>query len=89
MKDRFIGKSMNKKKIISMILVASMAVSTITFADIEQDVLNAQAKYEEYQKNIEIFDSILNDTTIMGDYFSEGLLNYLNSTQRTPNMSRF
>lgn len=41
---------MNKKKIISMILVASMAVSTITFADIEQDVLNAQAKYEEYQK---------------------------------------
>ena len=53
MKDRFIGKSMNKKKIISMILVASMAVSTITFADIEQDVLNAQAKYEEYQKNID------------------------------------
>lgn len=42
----------------------------------------------EYQKNIEIFDSILNDTTIMGDYFSEGLLNYLNYNQEPTNMSR-
>ena len=32
---------------------------------------------QEYDKNIDIFGRLLSHTTLMGDYFSEGLLNYL------------
>lgn len=32
---------------------------------------------KDYARDIEIFDRILSLTTVMGDYFSEGLINYL------------
>ena len=32
---------------------------------------------QEYERNIDIFSRLLSHTTLMGDYFSEGLLNYL------------
>jgi hypothetical protein len=32
---------------------------------------------QEYDKNIDIFGRLLSHTTLIGDYFSEGLLNYL------------
>ena len=43
---------MNNKKIISFLLAVGVVVSSfssVTFADVEEDVINAQAKYEEYQ----------------------------------------
>ena len=47
---------MNNKKIISFLLAVGVVVSSfssVTFADVEEDVINAQAKYEEYQKNVD------------------------------------
>ena len=47
---------MNNKRIISFLLAVGVVVSSIssvTFADVEEDVINAQAKYEEYQKNVD------------------------------------
>ena len=47
---------MNNKRIISFLLAVGVVVSSIssvTFADVEEDVINAQAKYEEYQKIVE------------------------------------
>ena len=47
---------MNNKKIISFLLAVGVVVSSfssVTFADVEEDVINAQAKYEEYQKSID------------------------------------
>ena len=47
---------MNNKRIISFLLAVGVVVSSIssvTFADVEEDVINAQAKYEEYQKSID------------------------------------
>ena len=32
---------------------------------------------KDYQKNIDVFDSLLTQSSIIGDYFSEGILNYL------------
>ena len=37
---------------------------------------------KDYTKNIDIFDSILSLTNIIGDYFSEGLTNYSTLTQQ-------
>lgn len=37
---------------------------------------------KEYTRNIAVFDSILSHTSIMGDYYSQGLLNYLNYSNR-------
>ncbi|WP_302623268.1 NlpC/P60 family protein [uncultured Clostridium sp.] len=47
---------MNNKRIISFLLAVGVvvsSVSSVTFADVEEDVINAQAKYEEYQKNVD------------------------------------
>ena len=47
---------MNNKRIISFLLAVGVVVSSIssvTFSDVEEDVINAQAKYEEYQKNVD------------------------------------
>ena len=47
---------MNNKRIISFLLAVGVVVSSIssvTFADVEEDVINAQAKYEEYQKKVD------------------------------------
>lgn len=47
---------MNNKKIISFLLAVGVVVSSfssVTFADVEEDVINAQAKYEEYQKSVD------------------------------------
>ena len=47
---------MNNKRIISFLLAVGVVVSSIssvTFADVEEEVINAQAKYEEYQKNVD------------------------------------
>ena len=47
---------MNRRKIVSLLLVLGLATSclqTLTFADVEQEVLEAQAQYEEYQKSID------------------------------------
>lgn len=47
---------MNNKKIISVLLAVGVVVSSfssVTFADVEEDVINAQAKYEEYQKSVD------------------------------------
>ncbi|QIB68605.1 hypothetical protein Ami103574_04390 [Aminipila butyrica] len=33
--------------------------------------------YKEYTKNIEAFDKLLNLTSIIGNYYSKGMLNYL------------
>lgn len=35
----------------------------------------------DYTRNIEIYDRILSLTSLIGDYFSEGLINYLNYYQ--------
>jgi hypothetical protein len=37
---------------------------------------------KDYTRNIDIFDSILSLTNIIGDYFSEGLTNYFILTQQ-------
>lgn len=34
---------------------------------------------QQYQQNILIFDRLLSQSTIIGDYFSEGIFNYLNA----------
>ena len=47
---------MNRKRIISFLLAVSLVtscISTLTYADVEQDVINAQAQYEEYQNSID------------------------------------
>lgn len=47
---------MNNKKIISVLLAVGVVVSSfssVTFADVEEDVINAQSKYEEYQKSVD------------------------------------
>lgn len=47
---------MNRKRIISLLLVVGLVTSclqTLTYADVEQDVINAQAQYEEYQKSVD------------------------------------
>ena len=47
---------MNNKKIISILLAVGVVVSSfssVTFADVEEDVINAQSKYEEYQKSVD------------------------------------
>ena len=47
---------MNNKKIISFLLAVGVVVSSfssVTFADVEEDVINAQSKYEEYQKSVD------------------------------------
>lgn len=47
---------MNRRKIVSLLLVLGLATSclqTLTFADVEQEVLEAQAQYEEYQNSID------------------------------------
>ena len=36
----------------------------------------------EYNKSIDVFDRLLSYTTVMGDFLSEGLLNYLLYTQQ-------
>lgn len=42
----------------------------------------------EYDRNIQIFDRILTQSTLMGDYFSEGLIDYLNYSNRSPRNNR-
>ncbi|MHC1723183.1 MAG: hypothetical protein AB9836_08275 [Aminipila sp.] len=32
---------------------------------------------KEYDKNVEVYDRILNHTSKMGDYFSRGIIDYL------------
>ena len=47
---------MNRRKIVSLLLVLGLTTSclqTLTFADVEQEVLEAQAQYEEYQNSID------------------------------------
>lgn len=47
---------MNRKRIISFLLAVGLVtscISTLTYADVEQDVINAQAQYEEYQNSID------------------------------------
>ena len=47
---------MNNKKIISVLLAVGVVVSSfssVTFADVEEEVINAQSKYEEYQKSVD------------------------------------
>lgn len=47
---------MNRRKIVSLLLVLGLATSclqTLTYADVEQEVLEAQAQYEEYQNSID------------------------------------
>lgn len=47
---------MNRKRIISFLLAVGLVtscISTLTYADVEQDVINAQAQYEEYQKSVD------------------------------------
>lgn len=34
---------------------------------------------QQYQQNILIFDRLLSQSTIIGDYFSEGIFNYINA----------
>lgn len=43
---------MNKKKIVCLLLTLNL-MSVTVFADVEQDVINAQAQYEEYQKSVD------------------------------------
>ncbi|QHI72522.1 hypothetical protein [Aminipila terrae] len=33
---------------------------------------------KEFKENVDVFDRILNLTSLIGDYYSQGLLNYLN-----------
>lgn len=47
---------MNRKRIISFLLAVGLVtscISTLTYADVEQEVLEAQAQYEEYQNSID------------------------------------
>jgi len=37
---------------------------------------------KEYTKNIDVFDKILSHTSEIGDYYSQGLLNYLNLSKK-------
>jgi len=37
----------------------------------------------EYQKNFEIFDRLLNHADHIGDYFAQGLFNYINYSQQS------
>ena len=37
---------------------------------------------QDYHKNVDIFDRLLSHSTTIGDYFSEGLLNFLNYSAR-------
>jgi len=39
---------------------------------------------KDYMRNIDIFDRLLSLTNIIGDYFSEGLINYFLFSQRRP-----
>ncbi|HML37688.1 MAG TPA: hypothetical protein PKA19_09760 [Bacillota bacterium] len=39
---------------------------------------------EEYEKNIDVFDRILSFSSVAGDYFFEGIINYLNHTGNPP-----
>lgn len=42
-----------KKKSLVCLLLALNLMSVTVFADVEQDVINAQAQYEEYQKSVD------------------------------------
>ena len=42
-----------KKKSLVCLLLALNLVSVSVSADVEQDVINAQAQYEEYQKSVD------------------------------------
>lgn len=37
---------------------------------------------DDYHKNVEVFDRLLSQSTIIGDYFSDGLMKYLTYTAR-------
>lgn len=44
---------MKNKKCMCLILALSLSTSTLVMADVEQDVINAQTQYVEYQKGID------------------------------------
>lgn len=37
---------------------------------------------KEFKENVDVFDRILNLTSLIGDYYSQGLLNYLNFSSK-------
>jgi len=42
----------------------------------------------DYVRNIEIFDRLLSHTTLMGDYFSDGLYKYITFNSRQPQIPK-
>ena len=71
---------MNRRKIISLLLVLGLTTSclqTLTYADVEQEVLEAQAQYEEYQNSI---DSTTSEVVSLNCEIGE-LLDEINSAE--------
>lgn len=66
-----------KKKSLVCLLLASNLMSVTVFADVEQDVINAQAQYEEYQNSI---DSATAEVVSLNCEI-EGLLSEINSAE--------
>lgn len=66
-----------KKKSLVCLLLASNLMSATVFADVEQDVINAQAQYEEYQNSI---DSATAEVVSLNCEI-EGLLSEINSAE--------
>lgn len=51
---------------------------------LNQKTIEESATFQngQFRENIDIFDSILKLTSIIGDYYSQGLVNYLNFSSR-------
>ena len=45
--------------------------------------LSTELLAQEHEKSIDVFNRLLNHSTVIGDYFSEGILNYLKTAPPT------